>query len=287
MQMLGNAFPLPLRLKKVTYKTGYLGGGGVTAYMSCKQEGGEAFGISYAAETRPIAKYIVLIKGTIKNLRVACGAAPGAGDTYTFTVRVNGAATTLTATISGAELSASDLVNEIDVAVGDLVTIQVITSATATNTQVAASFCHIYYSLNHKEYANFNDNNSNIPAGTTCYLTSEHLSMDTNSSYVGASTWPTTQYLCIRKGTFRLLNVIAEAAPGAGETFEYTLCVNGVATALTVTLSGAAEVNGMDTTNVIQVDVGDRVNLKVVTSGAATACMHMACLLFEEGDYRA
>lgn len=85
------------------------------------------------------AQEIMPYPGVIRKLRVSLGpSAPGAGQSITCTVRVNGVDTALVATVSGASgfaavaLSASGIaVNE-----GDMVSVKVVTSAGATTTTV-------------------------------------------------------------------------------------------------------------------------------------------------------
>lgn len=77
--------------------------------------------------------YFVIPKaGTIRNMYVYTDGAPGVGQTYTFTLRVGLADTSVVATISGnASNSASDTTHTAAVAAGDRVSIKVVTSGTA------------------------------------------------------------------------------------------------------------------------------------------------------------
>ena len=70
------------------------------------------------------------------------------------------------------------------------------------------------------------------------------------------------------------LYVIATAAPGAGETFTYTLMVNGVASALTCQIAGAAAVPANDLVNAVQVNAGDDLCIRIVTSLNAAITYH-------------
>lgn len=54
-------------------------------------------------------------------------------------------------------------------------------------------------------------------------------------------------------------------APGGVDTIVYTLMINGIATALTVTLTGA-NVTGADLVNIVQVAQGDTYSVRSVTS---------------------
>jgi len=98
---------------------------GATVYLPIF--GGPA---NHAAEVR--AEQYFSVACTLRNLRVHSHNPPGAGESYIFTVRVNGGATLLTATIAGAvDTEGTDLVNGIAIAPGDYVTMQIISSVAA------------------------------------------------------------------------------------------------------------------------------------------------------------
>jgi len=66
--------------------------------------------------------------GTLRRLYIHTQLAPGAGQTVTLTVFVNGVATALTATIADAAVDAADLVNNVPIAEGQRVNVQIVTS---------------------------------------------------------------------------------------------------------------------------------------------------------------
>lgn len=63
-------------------------------------------------------------------------------------------------------------------------------------------------------------------------------------------------------------------APGAGETFDYTLYVNGVPTALTCQIAGAVATGAFDMVNAIVIGLHDLVCIEIVTSLNAVAAFH-------------
>jgi len=65
----------------------------------------------------------------------------------------------------------------------------------------------------------------------------------------------------------------AGGAPGVGESFEYTLRVNGADTSLTVTVSDT-DTDGENLTDEVIVDAGDLLSVKIVTSGGASSVIH-------------
>jgi len=73
--------------------------------------------------------------------------------------------------------------------------------------------------------------------------------------------------------TLRNLRAHATGAPGAGESYAYTLRKNGADTALTCTISDSAT-DGADTANAVAASAGDRICNKLVTSAGAAVVKH-------------
>lgn len=71
---------------------------------------------------------------TIKNMFAKSAAAPGASQTYLYTLFKNGVGQTLTCTITDPATTASDTTNSVPVAAGDLISVRVIASGSAANT---------------------------------------------------------------------------------------------------------------------------------------------------------
>ena len=71
---------------------------------------------------------------TIKNMFAKSAAAPGASQTYLYTLFKNGVGQTLTCTITDPATSASDTTNTVSVTAGDLITVRAQLSASAANT---------------------------------------------------------------------------------------------------------------------------------------------------------
>lgn len=79
-------------------------------------------------------------------------------------------------------------------------------------------------------------------------------------------------------GVLRNLLVGGDAAIGGGVSATYTVRVNGVDTALTVTLSSGTQ-SGSDTTHSVSVSPGDQVSLSTLTSGTNGSNMFPAAAL--------
>lgn len=97
-------------------------------------------GIYYANEAYTTA-FVIPFNATIKNLYVYSGGAPGAGQTYTYTMMVNNSAQTVTCQISGAASNSSnDTTHSFTVSAGDRVVVRLVTSATAADSSHIFSF---------------------------------------------------------------------------------------------------------------------------------------------------
>lgn len=88
------------------------------------------------------ARFIAPFDGVIHSMTALRNAAPGAGTSVVYTLRVNGVNTALTCTITEGLLIASDLVNQVAVVQGDFVELHgaIVGAPGATPTKVTASF---------------------------------------------------------------------------------------------------------------------------------------------------
>jgi len=98
-----------------------------------------------------------------------------------------------------------------------------------------------------------------IVGGSTVYMTHGTL---------GAGIVP--RFIMItHAGLLRNLYARCDAAPGGADTLIFTLMLNGVATALTCTITGVAVLTSDDIVNTVAVVPGDYVCMRVVASGGA------------------
>jgi len=118
-----------------------------------------------------------------------------------------------------------------------------------------------------------------VTAGATRYLPSIQAFGESGPAESAESVM--TTYLFTKAGVIRDLVCWCGAVAGAGESFVYTVIKNGVATSITVTISGATERSDEDTTNTVAVDVGDRISVQVVNSAGGASTTHLASLEFE------
>lgn len=292
-QMTGMQFPLPTLKENVLFATNNgspPAGSTRYLYFTDQAGGGGMYSTNSATEGTPLCNYLVTRSSLLRNLCVCVQAVPGTNQRFVYTVRVNGVATAITVTISGAAAySGNDLVNTAHVVVGDRVTVEVVTSATATaTTHTAALEVDFPSTRTSFDRVGFGTGTATIAVNTTRYIYENHRAPSYDAASSSLSEVVTSlRHNVARKSSLKNLIVLAGSAPGAGETFIYTVRVNAVNTSMTVTLSGAAQVTGTDTANVVQVDAGSYITLSVKTSSGAAVTAHAASFDLEEGDYRA
>lgn len=97
--------------------------------------------------------------------------------------------------------------------------------------------------------------------------------------YIGDNGSQSAEYLAAwmnpsRAKYAKRLAVQVNTAPGAGQTFTYTLNVDGVDTALTCQISGAGVFTSLDIDNEALISTGSRFAVKLVTSAGAAVTAH-------------
>ena len=110
---------------------------------------------------------------------------------------------------------------------------------------------------------------TNIGAGATRFYS---LDADSTSAWSSAdpsdfSNGEVELAFLAAAGTFDLLNAICNNPAGTGEFFKLTICKNGVATALTISIN-YPNTTATDTTHSVTTEEGDLVSIKI--EGAAT-----------------
>lgn len=107
-------------------------------------------------------------------------------------------------------------------------------------------------------------NGATVAANTTIYL----------GNFGANATEATVALPMPFSGTIRNLFAASSAAAGAAQTFTYTLRKNGVAQAVTTTITGASQVANNDTTHSVSFVAGDTIDVQLVTTAGATAAAH-------------
>jgi hypothetical protein len=110
------------------------------------------------------------------------------------------------------------------------------------------------------------------PATTTSYISPATGGTWTTTIANGTHPWAVT-------GTFNNLSITLASAPASGKSIAFTLLVNGVASALTCTVSNTATA-AQDSTHSVSITDGDTVSLRAVGSGTPTVSAVMCALEF-------
>ena len=190
------------------------------------------------AATFTVAKQLIATAGTVKKFYVRLDTAPGVGSTNTFTVYKNGSATALTITVSNLDVTGNDTSNSFTVAAGDKLAIFKDESAVAANT----AFCWgmVFAATTDGEFpivAGTGADPSNAATNYNTLTVMNDCAWDTTEDFrwnAGRASWITNMY------------VECTTAPGAGNSYTYTLRNNAADTALSVAIAEAAT-TGNDT----------------------------------------
>ncbi|RLE37238.1 hypothetical protein DRJ17_06990 [Candidatus Woesearchaeota archaeon] len=105
-----------------------------TSYTSVSADSTVYIGLSGQATVEANAEYVVPFDCVARNMYVIAGSAPGTGESFTYTLRVNGASTDLSVVVSDSSRTNSDNADYITLSAGDRVCIQLVTSASASST---------------------------------------------------------------------------------------------------------------------------------------------------------
>lgn len=110
---------------------------------------------------------------------------------------------------------------------------------------------------------------SSVAAGATVYMGGSNVNAEARASF-------TVPFAC----TARKITARSEAAAGAGESYVYTLRVNGAPTALTVTIGGAVETD--DTFDAdVAIAEDQYISVQLVVSAAAVSLRHTVTIEFD------
>lgn len=112
----------------------------------------------------------------------------------------------------------------------------------------------------------------NINAAVTTFIGQGAV----NATSANAAQYPNSSHTMVQ------LTAQVTVAPGAGQTFIYTVYKNGIATGLTLTLTGAGVFQGVANATTVVEDTANNANysVQVVTSAGAGVATHFAQIVF-------
>lgn len=206
-------------------------------------------------------KTTVSVAGTISLLRVSTITDPTPGS-MTFTLLVNGVASTLICAITAGNTTASDITHTVSVAAGDVVEIKGQGASTPTlPTNYNGSV--VFTSTASGKSLIFGSS----PGGLSNSATRYYVPQGTVTGQALVTTNPTAMPTA---GVFSNLYVNLSNTPGVGTSYTFTLYKNGVATALTCIISDSATA-GSDLTHSVTYAANDLISLEVVPVGTPTS----------------
>lgn len=219
-----------------------------------------SFGATEATVARPIP-----VTTNLTNLYVGLLTAPGVGKSFAFTVMKNGSTTGLTVTISGTNTTATDTINTAAFTAADTISLQ----AVPTSTPTASG--KVWWNVQSDAVGQPIFGSSNNSTSTLQY---------TGVMGRGDATVETRQQVIMPcAGTISNLYVVLSVAPAGVTAKIITLRVNGVASTLTTTVTGAATSNS-DTIHSVSVAAGDLVSMEANVTGAPAASATRTSILF-------
>ena len=219
-------------------------------------------GLGWTAEN--VRSNLISTDGKIFYLRVRLGAAPGAGKSYTFTMRLNGAPTTLTFTISNLETSGFDIEHSFVITGGDKISLECDPTGTPTVTNAKWSWF----------FVGDNPNESLICGGSMDVLNSAATEYAALGSPYSPLTGTETNFRQIMptSGTLKNLYVDLTLDPGgAPDAYGFTVRVNidSPVGGLVVDIV-ADDRTGNDLVNTIAVVAGDVLTMMIEQTNTPT-----------------
>lgn len=212
----------------------------------------------------------VIAPFTWRGFNVTLTTAPGAGITRTFTVYRDGQPTILTQDFPNTT-TAAPVTGAVQFGVGDVIWIQAdVTGGTA----LAAGTCDMYGVLEGAAQNVFAQNTTALSNTVTTYA-----SMQGGMAHALQTVENTVQGVMPCAGTFSLLRCDFPAGAITAGSYAVTLRVNGVDTALTVTMDTTAQ-SFQDATHSVSVNAGDLVCIAATPTGTPTSRALSTSILF-------
>jgi len=214
--------------------------------------------------TEAYRESIIPTAGKLSNFRVGVKTAPGAGKSWTFTIRkaASGAAmadTALSVTISDTAVLSSLDTDEVTVAAGDRVDIKAV--GTGTPTAAAAVYWTCQFTPETDGETILLSNSAGTAIVNTYYHTLVGGRAPVAAEFSGQTLFPTA-------GTLKKFYVELTDAPGIDKSATFTIRKNGIDQSLVVTISGSATTgNDTDPAHNVAIAAGDKVTIKTAIVG--------------------
>jgi hypothetical protein len=210
------------------------------------------YGTTWGAEDY-YRKQVIPTGGTLSSWYIKLAAAPGAGKSFVFTVRLNGVSAALTITISDAATTGADITHSVAVVAGDIVDILATPSGTPSASTIPTWTMVFTPTI---------DNENIILSRGYCYNGGTRYyaaqgGRNGGSEYVSVNPIPCA-------GTAKKLYVDMAADAGAApDAYTFALMKNGAGSALTTSVV-ADNTTGNDTAHTVDLAAGDTLCISIV-----------------------
>ena len=181
------------------------------------------------------------------------GNPPGAGASWTTTVRKNGVDTAMTVTVAGTNNTGIYNGTPITFMPGDTIDIKV-TPSTGTAPTGNTPFWTIY--------AETPGQNVQPMWATATGVISSELWLNPYGNAFSGSGHANVNMTMPTSGVFHQVSATLDTAPGSGKSWDITLCKNATDTSMTTQIANLATTN-TDTTNQVRVEAGDTVSIHI------------------------
>ena len=201
--------------------------------------------------TEPVRRQVCSASGTISRMRVSCTTAPGSGNTWQYTTRLNDGDTALLVQLTDSETADQNLSDSFSVVGGDWIDLE----ATPTSSPVLPGVVRTSLMF------------SGTTAGESMLFANSGITLlDTTTKYLslggviaGGTTTETLANMVVPTGgTIKNLYVKLSVAPSVGDTRVITVRQNEATTLLVVSITGTAT-TGNNTSTSLTVAAGDRI----------------------------
>lgn len=229
-----------------------------------------ALNSAYAARTATSRSSIIAAAGTLTNLRARVNTAPGGSDSVVITLYVDGSASTSTCTITGTATTCADTSNSVAVTAGQTLLYDVDYTATATTAPMQWS---MVFTPTTSDYTVLSGGSGGNNMANTDWAPLGGIAVG------GSASEPPGRFVAAGAGTVRDFYCAAGVAPGAGNSFIYTLRVNGSNTSVVCTIADT-NTSSSDTTNTAAIVAGDLVTWDLTYGGTPVDRNHRTGLVF-------
>ena len=216
----------------------------------------EVFVTGFGRTVREQAEQPFPVAGTLQDFSVHLGTAPGVGASWKFDIYKNGSVTAITITISDTNTTGTSS-DTLAVLAGDLIVMLITPSAGPAPANSTLNNCIVFNAAVKKSVILGGTAGAALINSSTQY-----------QAFSGGSSWNGTEVnrsqVAPTAGTIKNLYVNMASNPGGGtKGYKFTVYKNGLATALTATISGS-NVTASDTSNSFSVVAGDLLSMESV-----------------------